>query len=51
MALEGERQTPEYLKLNPNGKVPVLRLDDDSVFTESTAIETYAKDPTTEACR
>ena len=33
---KGERQTPEYLKLNPNGKVPALRLDDDSVLTEST---------------
>ena len=44
MALaKGERQTPEYLKLNPNGKVPALRLDDDSVLTESTAIVTYAK--------
>ena len=51
VALEGERQTPEYLKLNANGKVPVLRLDNDSVLTESTAIVTYAKDPTTEARR
>ncbi|HEX3521234.1 MAG TPA: glutathione S-transferase N-terminal domain-containing protein [Stellaceae bacterium] len=50
VALEGERQTPECLKLNPNGKVPALRLDD-SVLTESTAIVTYAKDPTTEARR
>ena len=48
---KGERQTPEYLTLNPNGKVPALRLDDDSVLTESTAIVTYAKDPTTEARR
>ena len=48
---KGERQTPEYLKLNPNGKVPALRLDDDSVFTQSTAIVTYAKDPATEARR
>lgn len=48
---KGERQTPEYLKLNPNGKVPALRLADDSVLTESTAIVTYAKDPTTEARR
>ena len=51
VALAGERQTPECLKLNPNGKVPALRLDDDSVLTESTAIVTYAKDPTTEALR
>ena len=51
VALEGERQTPEYLKLNPNGKVPALRLDDDSVLTESTVIVTYAKDSTTEARR
>ena len=51
MALEGERQTPEYLKPNPNGKVPALRLDDESVLTESTAIVIYAKDPTTEARR
>ena len=51
MALESERQTPEYLKLSPNGKVPALWLDDGSALTESTAIVTYAKDPTTEARR
>ena len=51
VALEGERQTPECLKLNPNGKVPALWLDDGSALTESTAIVTYAKDPTTDARR
>jgi glutathione S-transferase len=43
-----ETKTPEFLKLNPNGKVPVLVVDGTAIF-ESTAIliylgETYGVD-------
>jgi glutathione S-transferase len=38
---KGEQKTAEYLKINPRGKVPALRLDDGSVITENTAILTY----------
>lgn len=37
---EGEHKTPEFLKLNPNGKVPVM-VDGDLVMFESMAINTY----------
>ncbi|MCA9594526.1 MAG: glutathione S-transferase family protein [Myxococcales bacterium] len=37
---EGETRKPEFLKLNPNGKVPVL-VDGDFVLTESRVIEQY----------
>ena len=37
---EGEHKTPEFLKLNPNGKVPVLE-DGDYSLWESTAIMQY----------
>jgi len=36
----GGNRTPEYLKLNPNGKVPVL-VDGDTVLWESRAINGY----------
>ena len=35
------RRRPEFLELNPAGKVPVLVEDDGSVFSESTAICEY----------
>ena len=36
----GEQRTPEYLALNPNGKVPAL-VDGDTVLWESNAIMCY----------
>jgi glutathione S-transferase len=36
----GENRTPEYLRLNPNGKVPTL-VDGDVVIWESRAINAY----------
>jgi glutathione S-transferase len=36
----GEQQAPEYLNVNPRGKVPALRTDD-GVLTENVAILTY----------
>ncbi|ADU72629.1 glutathione S-transferase family protein [Pantoea sp. At-9b] len=37
---EGEQKRDDFLTLNPNGKVPVLR-DNDSVLSESAAILVY----------
>ncbi len=37
---KGQHKTPEYLALNPRGKVPCIR-DDDYVLYESTAILAY----------
>jgi glutathione S-transferase len=37
---KGEQRTPEFLKLNPYGKVPVL-IDDDIVIYDSTIINEY----------
>ena len=36
----GEHRRPEFLKINPAGKLPVL-VDGDTVLTESIAIVTY----------
>jgi glutathione S-transferase len=57
---KGEQRTEAYLKINPRGKVPALRLDDGTVITENIAIQTYVarthpqakllpSDPVTEA--
>ena len=34
----GATRTPEYLAKNPNGKVPMIELDDGRIMTESNAI-------------
>lgn len=34
----GETRTPRFLAKNPNGKVPIVELDDGAVITESNAI-------------
>ena len=39
--LKGETQTPEFLQLNPSGKVPLLVLDDRECLAESNAILFY----------
>lgn len=38
--LKGETRTPEFLKLNPNGRIPTL-VEDDFVLAESNAILCY----------
>jgi len=40
---EGEHQTEEYLRINPWGKIPALRIDDE-VLTEAQAILSYTGD-------
>jgi glutathione S-transferase len=37
----GETRTPEFLARNPNGKVPVLELEDGRILCESNAILCY----------
>ena len=39
--LKAETRTPEFLRLNPNGKVPVVVLDDGTALAESNAILWY----------
>jgi GST-like protein len=43
--LGGEQHTPEFTKLNPNTKIPVI-VDDDFVLTESGAILIYLAEKT-----
>ncbi len=44
--LNKETQTDDFLSLNPNGKIPVLVLDDDRVLSESNAILGYVAEGT-----
>ena len=44
--MKGETRTPEFLRLNPNGQVPVLVLDDGSTLAESNAILWYVGEET-----
>jgi len=42
--LAGETRTAEFLAMNPNGKVPVLQIDDHTFLPESNAILCYLAD-------
>ena len=42
--LKGETETPEFLAMNPNGKVPVLKLEDGTCLWESNAILNFLAD-------
>ena len=44
--LKAESHTPEFLQMNPNGKIPVLVLDDERILTESNAILGYLAEET-----
>lgn len=44
--LAGETETDEFLALNPNGKIPVVILDDGRVLCESNAILGYLAENT-----
>jgi len=43
---KGETRTPEFLALNPNGRIPTLRLEDGSHLAESNAILCYLAEGT-----
>ena len=42
--LKGETQSPEFLAKNPNGKIPVLELEDGTCLWESNAILNFLAD-------
>ena len=44
--MTGETRTPEYLAINPNGRIPVLELEDGARLAESNAILTYLAEDT-----
>ena len=43
---DGSTRTPEFLALNPNGKVPLVQLEDGRTLTESNAILFWLADGT-----
>lgn len=45
-SLDGSTRTPEYLAKNPNGKVPLLELEDGRFIAESNAILLYLAENT-----
>lgn len=44
--MQGQTQTPEFLKLNPNGKIPIAVFDNGLVLRESNALLSYFADGT-----
>ena len=44
--LKGETRTPEFLKKNPNGRIPTLQLEDGTHLAESDAILWYLAEGT-----
>ncbi len=44
--LKGESRTPEFLNRNPNGKIPVLEIEDGKYLAESNAILMYVSEGT-----
>jgi glutathione S-transferase len=44
--LQGETRTPEFLVLNPNGRIPVLELESGVYLSESNAILLYLSEGT-----
>jgi glutathione S-transferase len=44
--LRGESRTPQFLAINPNGRIPVLELEDGRHLTESDAILCFLADGT-----
>ena len=44
--LNGETQTPAFLQINPNGKIPTVQFEDGRFLAESNAILTYFAEQT-----
>lgn len=44
--MQGETRTPEFLAMNPNGRIPLLELEDGTHLAESNAIQFYLAEGT-----